>query len=84
MSGALHALLHVTGRELGQEGGGGAKGMEAGGGGDERESKIVPLVPCFDCLSPRLFFEYAVCFDGAGATGPDIAPSAPCCLDLAL
>ena len=59
--------------------------MEAGGGGAERESKIVPLVPCFDCLSPRLFFEYAVCrFDGAGATGPDIAPSAPCCLDLAL
>ena len=76
MSGALHALLHVTGRELGQEGGGGAKGMEAGEGGEERESKIVPLVPCFDCLSPRLFFEYAVCFDGAGATGPDIAPSA--------
>ena len=61
--------------------------MEPGGGGEggeETESKIVPLVPCFDCLSPRLFFEYAVCFDGAGATGPDIAPSAPCCLDMAL
>ena len=65
-----------------REGRGGAKGRGKGGGRRRVKNSTAGTMfrlPLAAALFWNIFFS-----DGAGATGPDIAPADPCCLDINL